>query len=112
VLIFQIMASRPSNEEIIEDLTKDLADTDICRDSDTRAFDDTPSPADTSSSASPVNDDRTKLKPNSSTSKDINEDDDDVIDEASLQDRDALLSDEEKEVNSLPRSIQYLLTFR
>ena len=73
------MASRPSNEEVIENLTKEFDDTTIAGDDDSTASADSKSPA-------PSN---------------CNEVDDDteIIDEASLQERDSLLSDQEKEVS-------------
>lgn len=74
------MASQ-TNEEIIENLTKDLADTNVSHNEDSSASDDSSSP-------------------NQNTTSEIN-DDPEIIDENNLQERDSVLSNEDKEVSSL-----------
>lgn len=68
------MSSANSNEKLIEDLTKDL---------------------ESSSIDSAAQDEESNSPPKPETNA---EDEADIIDETSLQDRDALLSDEEKQV--------------
>lgn len=105
------MASYPSNQEIIENLTKDLGET------FTITKDDENGSTNVSSVYSPENDTSTSSTESSENIHDLiapdiegsekqsdvpkeNISEVELIDEASLLDRDSLLSDKEKEVSS------------